>query len=58
MYMNLLLGRMTSFFFPNQDKRGEQAGRKGSGSRPPSKGKKKPVSADKGINIVVMERFI
>ena len=54
MYMNLLLSRMTSRFSPNQGKRGEQAGRKGSGSGPPSKGKKKPISADKGINIVAM----
>ena len=42
------------FFFPNQGKRGEHAGRKGSGSKPPSKGKKKPVSDDKGISIVAM----
>ena len=42
------------FFFPNQGKRDEHAEGKGSGSGPPSKGKKKPVSADKGINIVAM----
>ena len=47
------------FFFPNQGERGEHgAGRKGSGSEPPSKGKKKPVSDDKGINIVAMWWFI
>lgn len=54
MYMNLLLSRMTNFLFPNQGERGEHAGGKGSGSEPPSKGKKKPVSDDKGINIVAM----
>ena len=42
------------FFFPNQGEGGEHAERKGSGSEPPSKGKRKPVSGDKGINIVAM----
>ena len=42
------------FFFPNQGEGGEHAERKGSGSEPPSKGKKKPVSANKGKNMVAM----
>ena len=42
------------FFFPNQGERDEHVGGKGSGSGPASKGKKKPVSGDKGINIVAM----
>ena len=55
MYMNFLLSRLTNFFFPNQGERGEAGARtKGSGGEPPSKGKKKPVSDDKGINIVAM----
>ena len=46
---------MTSFFFfSNQGEGGEHPERKCSGSEPPSKGKKKPVSGDKGINIVAM----
>lgn len=51
MYMNLLLKLDDECFFPNQ---GEHAGRKGSGSEPPSKVKKKPASGDKGINVVAM----
>ena len=43
---------MTNFFSPNQGERGEHAGREGSESEAPSKGKKKLVSADKGTNIV------
>ena len=46
------------FFFPNQGEPGEHAGRKSSGSDPPSEGKKKPVCGDKGINEVAMQRFI
>ena len=46
------------FFFSNQGKGGEHAERKCSGSEPPSKGKKKPVPGDKGINIVAMKSFI
>ena len=51
MYMNLLLNK---FFFSNQGEPGEHAGPKSSGSEPPFKGKKKSVSADKGINEVAM----
>ena len=53
MQMNLLLSRM-AIFFPHQGEGGEHEEGKGSGSEPPSKGKKKPVSADKGINIVAL----
>ena len=58
MYMNWLLKYDDKFFFPNQGEPGEHEGRKCSGSEQPSKGKKKPVSGDKGIDIVAMERFV
>ena len=44
MYINFVTKEDYKFFFPVQGKRGEQ----------PFKGKKKPVSGDKGINIVAM----
>ena len=45
------------FFFPNQGKRGENAGRQGSGSVPSAKGKKKPLSPDTGKGSFVQDQI-